>query len=426
MSSQLIKPIQETEHIADFFRHVAWKHLRMVDLPGGSSNQHEIGAVAKLRHMLGMQRRENIKARWRIFDNEGNLVETIEYNNLTWYDCREKQPHRKPEWRLYYPAGITPLQESHLGDLLLISQPGPYLPAQQFDLLFYVIPHESSLHNEVLWALGIDKTTTKLNTIPNQKLRSKDVPILQRDVLQLLEPELKLSSLSFYLTRQIEESFEDFIKDPLTKPFPSTIALAQFAIKNATISPVETPDQSLIELLDIESRTFYALERALLEKRLATGFEQVDNFISFSLSVQNRRKARRGRSLENHLSFIFKENDLRFEEQVKTERSSVDFLFPGLAEYILFEQNETPPVMMLAAKSTCKDRWRQVLNEALALKRRYLFTLEAAISSNQTAEMHEASLSLVVPESIISSFENPKTEILSLKQYIALVKSITT
>lgn len=42
---------------------------------------------------------------------------------------------------------------------------------------------------------------------------------------------------------------------------------------------------------------------------------------------------------------------------------------------------------MLGVKSTCKDRWRQVLSEAKRIDNKHLATLEPGISENQTAEM---------------------------------------
>ena len=42
---------------------------------------------------------------------------------------------------------------------------------------------------------------------------------------------------------------------------------------------------------------------------------------------------------------------------------------------------------MLAAKTSCKDRWRQVLAEADRIRTKHLLTLEPAISKIQTAEM---------------------------------------
>jgi len=55
---------------------------------------------------------------------------------------------------------------------------------------------------------------------------------------------------------------------------------------------------------------------------------------------------------------------------------------------------------MLGVKSTCKDRWRQVLAEADRIDQKHLLTLEAAISINQTAEMQSKQLQLVVPAAV--------------------------
>ena len=50
--------------------------------------------------------------------------------------------------------------------------------------------------------------------------------------------------------------------------------------------------------------------------------------------------------------------------------------------------------MSIYVKSTCKDRWRQVLTEADRIEKKYLFTLEAAISNNQTDEMQAKNVQL--------------------------------
>ena len=59
---------------------------------------------------------------------------------------------------------------------------------------------------------------------------------------------------------------------------------------------------------------------------------------------------------------------------------------------------------MLGVKSTCKDRWRQVLAEADRIDQKHLLTLEAAISINQTAEMQSKQLQLVVPAAVHDSY----------------------
>jgi hypothetical protein len=79
---------------------------------------------------------------------------------------------------------------------------------------------------------------------------------------------------------------------------------------------------------------------------------------------------------------------------------------------------------MLGAKSTCKDRWRQVLNEAARIPDKHLCTLENAISTAQTDEMKRSRLSLVVPEPFQSSYTvEQRQEMMTLSEFIEFVKS---
>lgn len=77
----------------------------------------------------------------------------------------------------------------------------------------------------------------------------------------------------------------------------------------------------------------------------------------------------------------------------------------------------------LGAKTTCKDRWRQVLTEANRIDYKYLFTLQPSISANQLQEMKDERLTLVVPESNLSTFDKRyRGDLLSLKQFVEIVR----
>ena len=78
---------------------------------------------------------------------------------------------------------------------------------------------------------------------------------------------------------------------------------------------------------------------------------------------------------------------------------------------------------MLGVKSTCKDRWRQVLAEAARIQRKHLFTLETSISLNQTNEMQANLLQLVVPRGLQDTYsEQQRTWLLDLAGFITLVR----
>lgn len=144
--------------------------------------------------------------------------------------------------------------------------------------------------------------------------------------------------------------------------------------------------------------------RACWERLLSGSTLDVGRRISFSLSVQNRRKSRAGLALENHLEILFKQHGIRYSRAPFTEnRSRPDFIFPGKSEYhdMAFDPSR---LTMLGVKSSCKDRWRQVLAEAGRIDNKHLLTLEAAISKSQTDEMQSKKLQLVVPRALHTTY----------------------
>jgi len=130
-----------------------------------------------------------------------------------------------------------------------------------------------------------------------------------------------------------------------------------------------------------------------------------------------------GQSLENHLEEILNRHELKYTRNPSIEGGKrPDFLFPGKAEYedLSFSNSLLD---MLGVKSTCKDRWRQILNEASRIKIKHLFTLEQGISSNQTTEMQSSGVVLVVPKPFHRSYRQEQLDsIHSLGSFITYVK----
>ena len=153
--------------------------------------------------------------------------------------------------------------------------------------------------------------------------------------------------------------------------------------------------------MEREKILFRTLEKHIIAERLTQGFHgDVDGFLQFSLSVQNRRKSRVGFALENHMEVVFSESRIRYQRGTISEgRSKPDFLFPGGGEY-RNPDFDAVCLTMLGVKSTCKDRWRQVLAEARRIEHKHLLTLETAISQHQTDQMKDERLQVVVPQSL--------------------------
>jgi hypothetical protein len=80
---------------------------------------------------------------------------------------------------------------------------------------------------------------------------------------------------------------------------------------------------------------------------------------------------------------------------------------------------------MLATKTTCKDRWRQVLNEAARIGEKHLLTLQEGVSEPQFREMTQEGIRLVVPSGLHAKYpESVQPKIVSLEQFVAEVQQI--
>jgi len=224
--------------------------------------------------------------------------------------------------------------------------------------------------------------------------------------------------------------FKEFI-ETLTVDFPPTIDLATNARNcyniayNITENIIKrNPDRQILNWLEAEFHLFKTLENDRYSKKLETPFDSVEEFIEIANTILNRRKSRSGRSLEHHLAQIFNTFTLNFTSQATTEgRKKPDFIFPNEDAYKNPDYNENK-LIMLASKTTCKDRWRQILNEADRIKTKHLFTLQQGISTNQLMEMYKYNVCLVVPKPYLKSFPKEyRDKILTLENFVRFIKS---
>lgn len=187
------------------------------------------------------------------------------------------------------------------------------------------------------------------------------------------------------------------------------------------------PDEKIISWTNMEYTLFRALEYARYGDIITKGFQSVDEFVRVANVVLNRRKSRAGKSLEHHLSAIFEGNEIEFSSQAVTEgNKKPDFLFPSEEAYRDYCFS-TDYIVSLAAKTTCKDRWRQVLNEADRLrdKPKYLCTLQQGISGAQMDEMQAENVILVVPQPYITTYPKDRRDrIWTLARFVEYIKKI--
>jgi hypothetical protein len=232
-----------------------------------------------------------------------------------------------------------------------------------------------------------------------------------------------LESIGIEVART-EETFLDQMLAKFGTSFPKTREFSEFARSTLPdIDPRQDPDGALMAWMEREEILFRTLERYLIGEWLQGSFTgEVDDFMSKSLSVQNRRKSRVGYALENHFEMVLGAMGIRYSRTPVTEnKAKPDFLFPSVEAY---HDSAFPAdrLTVLGVKSTCKDRWRQVLSEADRIPGKHLMTLETAISLNQTDEMQAKALQLIVPQSLHDSYKlKQQAWLFSICDFIDLV-----
>lgn len=290
--------------------------------------------------------------------------------------------------------GFPFLQDDNVGDLLILAK------FTEEDYAGYVLSSDED----------IDEFFATFNLAPDETNQLIDVA-------GIVKPDVKIANL-------LQEFVDRFSN------FPETRQMAQGArdCYNKAYSVADgmlkdKPDEVLLNWVDTEYRLFKFMEEKVYADVMTKPFGSIDAFVQMANEVLNRRKSRAGKSLEHHLADIFTKNELVFEEQAVTEdNKKPDFLFPN-AECYHNLQFPADDLIVLGAKTTCKDRWRQVLTEADRVDVKFLFTLQQGISKNQLREMHDSNLTLVVPQKYISSFpQEYQSEISNLTSFIQMVQ----
>jgi hypothetical protein len=401
----------EKGFLTRYFTGCAAKALRSVEVDPNKSNQHEFNGVKSLRSVFGDSRLDKVPTHFLWIDDDEENISEKAY--LTWYDSREKNPLRAAEYRFYFPSNSV-MDRASVGDILFIAR------RPDSSILVIVVPRGSSVASRLLWLFGLTVELGDKYVVFDIAQSPQSPDYLVRHILEELN----------IVFEESEDALLDSLISKFGLKFPPTREFSLLARDSlAEIDPLNSPDEALLAWLNREESLFRRLERRIVSKKLEDGFcddvgqADVNEFISFSLSVQNRRKSRAGHSLENHLEAIFNLHNLKFKRGGVTENNSKpDFLFPGTTQY----QDLSFPVeylSMLGSKTSCKDRWRQVLAEAKRIKEKHLITLQPSISESQTSEMRSSFLQLVVPNEIQATYNHAQQAwLISLSEFIEIAR----
>ena len=398
-------------HYSDHFEGVAFKRLSDADTGRGMSRQHEIGITTAMREgFLARLAADAIETTYVRLDDESEPL-TMEAS-ATHYDARRSKSERDEEWRLYYKTNPVTERMSP-GDALLL------VLTKERKLLFFVAREASEAEQQLFRIFGTN---------------AGEQPPASREFTGH-DGELNYQSWDFFKSldilkrNQTETKLLDSLINDLGDKFPNGRELSRIARDSLPEIDARTnPDSALVDWLARETLLFEHIEAKFLAEQMGPEFVKdgtvnVKDFLNLAKATLNRRSCRRGWSLEYHIAAILDAFDLEYEHQARTENGhKPDFLFPSADAYAGGVKGDIC-LVMLGAKSTCKDRWRQVLAEAEKIPNKHLLTLQDGISENQTAQMRASNLRLVVPTSIQSEYTPAQRKwLLSVQDFIDMVK----
>jgi hypothetical protein len=155
---------------------------------------------------------------------------------------------------------------------------------------------------------------------------------------------------------------------------------------------------------------------AIVIKGLVDLLPQID---ALMLSASQQRKSRAGYSFEHHIECMLSDGRVPFEKQVIIEaKKRPDFVLPSL-RILRGSPSAAAPGLILSAKTTLRERWKQVERE-MKTNELYLATVDENIAGNAIEEMAGMGIKLVVPEGIKTSKESEyekQANVLTFRQF---------
>jgi hypothetical protein len=371
---------------------IAIKRLSVVETDPQRSNQHEFHAGALRRELELPDSRLTGRFDLLIVGGEG-LEPVVDTSTFTLYDARGGNPNRSAEWRLYYATDVI-AEAASAGDLLVI-----YLRGD--DLRAVIARAGTRAEADILRALELGDDAVR------ERFRFLDIPVPDkresREVIdQLTMPEAPPTSEYGVTDHAL------FRRASRENRVPRTGEMAEAAADIVRRRGVDTsdPDAYLAAALAAETELYFAIEEDVHQARydaLAATKPNMADIMDFAMSVQQSRRSRRGQSLQNHFATLLRHRRIPFTAQCETEQGErPDFLVPGCREYHDLDY-PADGLRMVACKSTTKERWRQVLNEASRIPDKYFLTVDTELTESTIAAMVAARVQLFLPTTIIEA-----------------------
>jgi len=307
---------------------------------------------------------------------------------VTWYGAKTRSEYRLTRFGKGFPF----LAADTVGDLLVL------IPKTDAEFLAYILDLDEDIE-EIQAALGVEVIESwgvYQNGAPQTETEDACIDRRFRRFAELLTDFPTGSAFSEETWQALRECVQRF--------------------------NLMSPDAVLMAGMDAEYQLFRLVERQICQAEIVRVKKDVDDFLRTASSIMNRRKSRAGRSLENHVEYLLRAARIPHEMRPKID-GKPDVVIPSRDAYY-DSSYPLERLFIVGVKTTCKDRWRQVLNEGKRVSEKHILTIQQGISTNQLNEMHAASVTLVVPKQLHKDYPKQRNiKLLNLEEFISTVRT---
>jgi type II restriction enzyme len=356
----------------------------------GITGTHQCGfylpkPIWQMYAAFGPEKGRNDEAEVEVHWQENQVITN---SRVKWYGKGTRSEYRLTRFGKSFPF-LTP---ESVGNLLVL------IPQNHQTFKAYVLDSDEDIE-DIQAALGLEVTGFWAAYANGKPQVETEIQCIERRFRQFVEKLEEFPSGNVFSQETLEALQE---------------CVEQFNSLNA--------DKTLVRCVEAEYKLYRLAERQICQNEIVRVFKDVDYFLATSSSIMNRRKSRAGRSLENHFDYLLKRSEIPHVIRPHEVDGKPDIIIPNVEAY-KDSHYPTDKLFMVGVKTTCKDRWRQVLNEAKRIKDKHILTIQQGISKKQLNDMKEDGVQLIVPTEFHKQYP-PKSDmrLLQVDEFVDLVR----
>ena len=372
---------------------VFMKRLAEVEINPRLSNQHEFNAGV-LRRELGFDADPTRGHVEFLFYKTDGGEPVVVRENYTLYDARRDTPKRT-EWRMYY-TNLGVAAHARVNDLMLLFRPD----SSSTDLIAVIARKGTAVERAL---------AKQLAGCEPEELGDRlfvDSRNVDADTCRLLLRSLEGSVSPVEVTDAAVRSHPLFQQSVAYGVMPGTNEMAGAAQKIITDLGVTSaePDEFIQMALEAETGLFMSIEEELGDRELAQVVKEgaLDFHIVMGIctSFSQRRRSRRGRSLENHFRYLLDDLEIPHGYQCTTEGGRTpDFIFPSCEDY--HDPGYPSELLrMVGCKTVVRERHTQWLEEADRIRVKYALCVDPGLS-DRVVHRYRNRLRFFVPRKLL-------------------------